>query len=153
MKEIVDSMDDKLGPVVTFIILLIGTLKGLGWIYYTFSYIKKFALTWPLDILTRYSGKGTWAVVTGSGDGIGAEMTKRFARRGFNIVLISRTKSKIEKVAEELKKINPNIKTKVIGANFKDANNIAFYHDIYKQIADLDISVAMINAGIMPAGH
>ena len=80
--------------------------------------------------MERYSGKGTWAVVTGSSDGIGEEMCKRFAKKGWNIVLISRTLSKNEKVAAECRKINPNIKTKIITANFTGANSLDFYKNI-----------------------
>ena len=46
------------------------------------------------DLKFRY-GEGTWAVVTGASDGIGAEYSLHLARQGFNLVLISRTKSKL----------------------------------------------------------
>ena len=39
-----------------------------------------------------------WAVVTGASDGIGAAFCEQLAQSGFNIVLISRTKSKLEAV-------------------------------------------------------
>lgn len=42
------------------------------------------------------------AVVTGSTDGIGKEYARELAKRGINIVLISRTKEKLEKVAHEI---------------------------------------------------
>ena len=51
-----------------------------------------------MDHLERYGGKGTWALVTGASDGIGLEFCKQLAADGFNICLISRTKSKLEKV-------------------------------------------------------
>ena len=38
----------------------------------------------------RYK-KGTWAVITGSSDGIGAEFAKELAKEGFNIVLTGRS--------------------------------------------------------------
>lgn len=42
------------------------------------------------------------AVITGSTDGIGKEYARELAKRGINIVLISRTKEKLEKVAHEI---------------------------------------------------
>jgi len=43
----------------------------------------------------------SWAVVTGASDGE-TEYCKLVAKRGFNIVLIARTQSKLEQVAAEL---------------------------------------------------
>lgn len=41
-------------------------------------------------------------VITGSTDGIGLEYAKELAKQGLNIVLISRTESKLMKVAKEI---------------------------------------------------
>ena len=49
------------------------------------------------DLKFRY-GDESWAVVTGASDGIGAEYCYHLAKQGFNLVLISRTKSKLESV-------------------------------------------------------
>ena len=38
----------------------------------------------------------SWAVVTGGSDGIGLAISKKLAREGFNICIVSRTQSKIE---------------------------------------------------------
>ena len=46
---------------------------------------------------------GEWAVVTGCTQGIGKCYAEELAQRGLNVVLISRTKSKLETVANELK--------------------------------------------------
>lgn len=45
------------------------------------------------------------AVITGCTDGIGKEYAKELAKTKMNIVLISRTQTKLEKVAEEISKI------------------------------------------------
>jgi short-subunit dehydrogenase len=42
-------------------------------------------------------------VVTGATDGIGREYAKELARKGMDIVLISRTESKLMAVAEEIR--------------------------------------------------
>jgi 17beta-estradiol 17-dehydrogenase / very-long-chain 3-oxoacyl-CoA reductase len=41
--------------------------------------------------------------VTGATDGIGKAYTHELAKRGFNIILLSRTYSKLDKCAEEIK--------------------------------------------------
>jgi len=60
-----------------------------------------------LDLLKRYGGPGTWALVTGASDGIGAEYCKQLAAKGFNICLVSRTVLKLQLVEAEVKRINP----------------------------------------------
>lgn len=48
----------------------------------------------PHDLLKRYGGG--WAVITGGSDGIGLGFGEELAKLGFNIVVISRNKQKIE---------------------------------------------------------
>lgn len=43
--------------------------------------------------------KGKWAVVTGASDGIGRAYAEELASKGLNVVLLSRTLSKLEEVA------------------------------------------------------
>jgi short-subunit dehydrogenase len=40
----------------------------------------------------------SWALVTGASDGMGAEYCRELARRGFNVIMVSRTQRKLEKV-------------------------------------------------------
>lgn len=47
------------------------------------------------DITKRY-GKGSYVLITGSTDGIGKALTFEFAKRGFNIVSMSRSLEKLE---------------------------------------------------------
>ena len=50
--------------------------------------------------------KNKVVVITGASSGIGKDSAIEFAKKGANIVLISRTQEKLEKVANELKKFN-----------------------------------------------
>ena len=54
-----------------------------------------------LDLKSRYGG-ADWVLVTGASDGIGEALCHQFARSGFNIVLVSRTLSKLKKVAGDV---------------------------------------------------
>ncbi len=60
---------------------------------------------------------GSWAVVTGCTDGIGKAYVEQFAKRGINVVLISRTLEKLNAQADELKR-KYNVQTLVIAADF-----------------------------------
>ena len=46
---------------------------------------------------------GEWAIVTGCTQGIGKCYAEELAQKGLNLVLISRTQSKLEKFSDELK--------------------------------------------------
>ncbi len=64
---------------------------------------KLFALVIRMYFGTKASpdryGHNSWAIVTGASDGIGKEFALDLARRGFNIVLISRSINKLNDVA------------------------------------------------------
>ena len=79
------------------VFVAVGFLKMLSITYSIGIFIIHHLFTRGHDMITRY-GKGTWAIVTGSSDGIGAEYAKLLARKGFNVCLVSRTESKLKKV-------------------------------------------------------
>jgi 17beta-estradiol 17-dehydrogenase / very-long-chain 3-oxoacyl-CoA reductase len=85
----------------------------------------------PHDLAKRY-GAGSWGVVTGCTSGIGEAYAHDIARRGLNVVLISRTKSKLEKVASDLKASYPDVQTKIVVADFASTNQLEMYKDIAK---------------------
>ena len=53
--------------------------------------------------------KSKVVLITGASSGIGRESAIEFAKLGANIILVSRTKEKLEQVADELKKFNVTI--------------------------------------------
>lgn len=58
---------------------------------------------------TQRYGEGSWAVVTGSTDGIGKECAKYLAHQGFHIVLVSRNLEKLNATAKEIQQIGDKI--------------------------------------------
>lgn len=54
------------------------------------------------EYLRRFNFDTKFSVVTGATDGIGKEYARQLARLGINIVLISRTESKLQAVAREI---------------------------------------------------
>ena len=74
--------------------LAIGLFTGCLWCYRTLCVLlRSFGFGTKLT-LDRY-GKGSWAIVTGATDGIGKAAAMYLANEGFNIVLMSRTLSKL----------------------------------------------------------
>uniref|UniRef100_A0A673BY92 Hydroxysteroid (17-beta) dehydrogenase 12b n=1 Tax=Sphaeramia orbicularis TaxID=375764 RepID=A0A673BY92_9TELE len=87
---------------------------------------------------------GKWAVVTGATDGIGKAYAEELARRGFSIVLISRSQEKLDEVSKAIES-KCGVETKTIAADFSAT-------DIYSKIEDglsgLEIGVLVNNVGI-----
>ena len=61
------------------------------------AYIKTSWTNWG----NRY-GKGSYAVITGSSDGIGKEWALQLAAKGFNLVMVARNRDKMEAVKREI---------------------------------------------------
>ncbi|TRY54834.1 hypothetical protein DNTS_001800 [Danionella cerebrum] len=87
---------------------------------------------------------GKWAVVTGATDGIGKSYAEELARRGFSMMLISRSQEKLDDVARSLESTY-NVETKTIAVDFGEAD---IYPKIEKGLAGLEIGVLVNNVGI-----
>lgn len=88
---------------------------------------------------------GDWAVVTGATDGIGKGFCIELAKRGVNIVLVSRTKSKLEDVSKEIED-KYKVKTKIIDIDFtqdKDAQS-----RIEEETKGLTVGLLINNVGM-----
>lgn len=97
--------------------------------------------------LSNFGKRGTWAVVTGASDGIGKEYSIQLAREGYNIVLISRTASKLQSLAEEIKNKNAGVQTRIYAMDFADFTD-SDYRELQSLTQDLDISILINNVGL-----
>jgi 17beta-estradiol 17-dehydrogenase / very-long-chain 3-oxoacyl-CoA reductase len=88
---------------------LIGLIKFIDLLLSLAQSIQRRISQPDTDLLTRYGGPGSWAVVTGASDGIGAEKCIQLAKMGFNIVLVSRSKDKLEAQEKRVKEANPKV--------------------------------------------
>jgi 17beta-estradiol 17-dehydrogenase / very-long-chain 3-oxoacyl-CoA reductase len=91
--------------------------------------------------------KGSWCVITGSSYGIGFGFAKQLAKRGLNVVLMARTRDRLEDIAKDLEK-KYGIQTKVIVVDFA-SREPKLYIEIERQLQDLNISILVNNVGIM----
>lgn len=92
-------------------------------------------------------------MITGSSDGMGEEYAYQFSNQGFNIILISRTQKKLEKVRENILMQNPSCKVVIIQADFESNSNVPYFEStVMDKIKDYDIGIAMVNAGVFPLG-
>jgi 17beta-estradiol 17-dehydrogenase / very-long-chain 3-oxoacyl-CoA reductase len=128
-------------------------LLGLGLLVLFKISLSFLSLIWrrllrPATNLEKYGAKyPAWAVVTGASDGIGKAYCIELAKRGFNVALISRTKSKLDQVAEELVS-KYKVQTAVISADLSSSDpNI--YSDIAAALNQLGrIGILVNNVGL-----
>jgi len=109
-----------------------------------FRFIAKHFLAGTLGLSANLKSAGAWAVVTGSTDGIGKAYAEQLAAKGLNVVLISRTQSKLEDMAKDVES-RYSVQTKVIAADFSSED---IYDTIKTQLAGLDIGVLVNNVGM-----
>ncbi|XP_018428184.1 PREDICTED: very-long-chain 3-oxoacyl-CoA reductase-like [Nanorana parkeri] len=97
---------------------------------------------WWRTSLTQY---GRWAVVTGATDGIGKAYARELAKRGLDVVLISRTLEKLKKVAAEIEQESGR-KTRVMQVDFTNGSHI--YQKIKEELNGLEIGILVNNVGM-----
>ncbi|KAL8746144.1 MAG: hypothetical protein Q9190_001807 [Brigantiaea leucoxantha] len=92
-------------------------------------------LTFPLSKkkLRTFGLPSSWAIITGASDGLGKEFSLQLARQNFNLLLISRTKSKLETLATEIRSKHPNLKVQTLAMNFA-TNSVEDYQSLKRAI-------------------
>jgi len=100
----------------------------------------------PTDLKKFGAKQGSWALITGASDGIGRQFANEFGKAGFNLLLVSRTKSKLDEVAKEIEEKYPDIKTQVVAIDFAKATE-ADYKNLESVCDNLDVSVLVNNVG------
>ncbi|KAF2152093.1 NAD(P)-binding protein [Myriangium duriaei CBS 260.36] len=100
----------------------------------------------PGESLSKYGRRGSWAIVTGASEGIGKEYALQLAAKGFNILLVSRTQSKLDDVASQITTKYSSIQTKTFAIDFSSPLDSA-YASLAAVIEPLDVAVLINNVG------
>ncbi|CAG8451872.1 18648_t:CDS:2 [Dentiscutata erythropus] len=88
-------------------------------------------------------GKSAWAVVTGASDGIGREYAMQLAAAKFNILLVSRTASKLKTLRDEIEQ-KYEVDTKMYAMDFTKGTPMD-YGNLRDMIEELDVGVLINN--------
>jgi len=98
-----------------------------------------------LDV-TKCGGK--WAVITGSTDGIGKAYAFALAKKGMNIVLVSRSLFKLQNVSAEIEAKYSGIKTKIVEVDFAKEDPSKYIPRLEESLKEVDVGVLVNNVGL-----
>ena len=87
------------------------------------------------------------ALITGASSGIGRDMARVLAKKGYDLVLIARKEEQLEKLAKELREKN-QIKIETISTDLSIVENCK---EIHKKVQNVDILIN--NAGFGDCGE
>ncbi len=86
-------------------------------------------------------------LITGASSGIGRDMARVFANKGYNLVLVARNEEQLTKLTEELKEKN-KIEVETISMDLSIVENCK---ELHKRVTDVDILIN--NAGFGDCGN
>ncbi|XP_074587821.1 very-long-chain 3-oxoacyl-CoA reductase 1-like [Curcuma longa] len=112
------------------------SLLALRWVFVTFLR--------PGKNLRRY---GSWAVVTGSTDGIGRSFALQLAREGLNLVLVGRSPDKLRDVSDAVGAAYPAVRVQILVFDLSGdiSEGVA---RLRTAIKGLDVGILVNNAGV-----
>jgi hypothetical protein len=105
-------------PKTTKTLMMIGFLVILRKMINAMRSLYSTVLRRRVNFKGRY-GRNSWALITGSSDGIGKGIALSLAKEGFNIILSARTESKLEGVKNEIKRMYPSLDVKILVLDYE----------------------------------
>jgi 17beta-estradiol 17-dehydrogenase / very-long-chain 3-oxoacyl-CoA reductase len=89
---------------------------------------------------------GDWAVVTGATDGIGEALAFEFARKGLNVLLLSRTEAKLAATEAAILAKHPKVVVEHLAVDFGDFNK-GLQASVAKALEGKAVAVLVNNVG------
>lgn len=103
--------------------------------------IHKYFIIKELDLQERY-GKNSYCVITGATSGQGRFLAEKFAKRGFNLLLIG--SKRLEKISKQIKNLYPECKIDIIIKDFRKASEPYFFKDIEEKFNQLNTNISIL---------
>ena len=91
---------------------------------------------------------GSWVLITGASSGIGKELARQLAQKGFSLVLVARRERLLKGLAKELRH-NFQVQTRVVALDLLKAGAV---RELYDAVYTLDIGLVIPAAGIDEMG-
>lgn len=96
------------------------------------------------------TAQGKWALITGASSGIGEQFARQLAKQGSHLVLVARSKGRLESLASELRKTY-NIQAEVMAMDLAKEGAPS---ELYRQCRQLKVEIELLvnNAGFATHG-
>ncbi|KAL9022844.1 MAG: hypothetical protein Q9196_007502 [Gyalolechia fulgens] len=138
-----------LGEKAIIVFVLASTLGGALFLASKlFSFIRLILSLFilPGKPLRSFGPPSSWAIITGASDGLGKEFALQLSRTPFNLLLISRTQSKLDGLAQQIRSSNPAISVETLAFDFSTvaADDENATQRLRTAIAALDGDVAVL---------
>ncbi|XP_074557499.1 very-long-chain 3-oxoacyl-CoA reductase 1-like [Curcuma longa] len=92
-------------------------------------------------------GYGSWAVVTGSTDGIGKAFAFQLAREGLNVLLVGRNPEKLDDVSDAVRAASPDVRVDTVVVDLAGELDDGLAR-LRKAVRGLDVGILVNNAGV-----
>lgn len=89
---------------------------------------------------------GTWAIICGASDGVGERFALELAKRGLNLILVSRRQQVLEAIANRIKE-ETGVKTKALGLDLSHPDAVS---TIISAAEGLEVGMLVYCAGADP---
>jgi 17beta-estradiol 17-dehydrogenase / very-long-chain 3-oxoacyl-CoA reductase len=103
------------------IIFALGTITAFTFAYRIWNFINLYFLHESALPQYLHAGKDSYALVTGSSDGIGFATAKALAKRGFNVIIHGRNPEKLAGISTAMSKEFPNVRIVTVAADATNA--------------------------------
>lgn len=92
---------------------------------------------------------GSWAVIAGASEGLGAEFAQQIAQRGVNVLLLARRQAALDHVAAGIReRSHVEVRTCAI-----DLGSATLESELRARTSDLEIGLLVYNAAYSPIGN
>ncbi|XP_058753929.1 very-long-chain 3-oxoacyl-CoA reductase 1-like [Vicia villosa] len=109
-------------------------------------------LTWLYAILIRPTKHlkhyGSWAIISGSTDGIGKSMALELASNGLNILLLGRNPLKLEATSKEILNKFRTVEVKCVVVDLQNNTEDEIMRKIEEAMDGLDVGILVNGAGV-----
>jgi len=103
--------------------------------------------------LSQRYGPGSWVLITGGAQGIGAAFANQLAAKGFNLILVDIDESKLNATSAAITTEYPTVRVKTLACDFSKVWQEGFLNFLDKELEGLDISILVNNVGrALPPG-
>uniref|UniRef100_A0A7N0UVF1 Uncharacterized protein n=1 Tax=Kalanchoe fedtschenkoi TaxID=63787 RepID=A0A7N0UVF1_KALFE len=91
---------------------------------------------------------GSWALITGSTDGIGKAFAFQLAQQGLHLILVSRNPDKLSAVSHQIQATHPNTKVKIFPLDFTTSDLPSGIRKLETFLQGLDVGLLINNVGL-----